>query len=258
MGSCRRAATRLLAPALALSLALGLGSARGEPVPGAFPEASSRLLSAADLAGRSLEALSMMRNEVFARHGHRFKSPSLARHFEGEPWYQAQVDDAGPLLSEIERKNVLLIRQIEKQAKEAERLKQEAEARAAWDALPPDVQSFWKRLRDALKSGDAARLGAFVAEGFRDGLGPMARAGRSQRVGRAAFTRNVAEYLPDSVIERMRKLPPVYEKGVLRFFTGELEDDEYSSAGRIYRFQGSGGRYQLIGVYIAAGPGDQG
>lgn len=52
----------------------------------------------------------MMRNEVFARHGHRFKSPSLARHFAGEPWYQPQVDDAGPLLSEIERKNVALIR----------------------------------------------------------------------------------------------------------------------------------------------------
>ncbi|MFO0576204.1 MAG: YARHG domain-containing protein [Polyangia bacterium] len=67
-------------------------------------------MSAADLAGKSLEALSMMRNEVFARHGHRFKSPSLARHFAGEPWYQPQVDDAGPLLSEIERKNVALIR----------------------------------------------------------------------------------------------------------------------------------------------------
>ena len=153
----------------------------------------------------------------------------------------------------------LRIRQVEKQAKEAERLKQEAEARAAWAALPKDVQSFWTQLRDALKRGDPARLGAFVSEGFRDGLGPMARTGRSQRVGRAAFTSNLAEYLPDSVIERMRKLPPVYEKGVLRFFTGELEGDESSQAGRIYRFEPlRGGRFQLRGVYIAAGPGDEG
>jgi hypothetical protein len=256
MGSCRRVTPWLLAPVLALSV--GAPWARAEPVPGAFPEASSRLLTAADLAGKSPDVLSKMRNEVFARHGHRFKSPALARHFEGEPWYRPQVDDAGPLLTEMERKNVALIRQVEKQAKEAARIKEEAEARAAWEALPPDVQSFWKRFRDALKSGDPARLGAFIAGGFRDGLGPMLREGRSRRVGRAAFTGNVAEYLPDSVIERMRKQPPAYEKGVLRFYTGELEEDEYSRAGRIYRFQGSAGRYQLSGVYIAAGPGDEG
>lgn len=143
----------------------------------------------------------MMRNEVFARHDHRFKSPSLARHFEGEPWYRARVDDAGPLLSEIERKNVALIRQVEKQAKEAER-RRRAPRRLRVRGVP-------RRARP-----DGAH-------------GPLA-AGRP------------------------RRLHP-RRRGVPSRFRNRAQTDY-----RFERSQRSGGRYQLIGVYIAAGPGDEG
>jgi hypothetical protein len=199
-----------------------------------------------------------MRNEVFARHGHRFKTKSIADHFEGQPWYKAQVDDAGPLLTELERKNVALIRQVEKQAKDAQRAQEEKAAQAAWAKPPADVQGFWQKLRGALKSGSPERIAAFVAEDFRDGLSEMLRTGRSQRVGRAAFCKDVSGYLPDAVIKQMLRQSPDYERGVLRFYTGELPDDEVARAGRIYRFRGKDGQYKLLGVYIAAGPGDEG
>ena len=81
---------------------------------GRYPEATTRPLTAAKLGDKTAETLSMMRNEVFARPGHRFKSKSLADHFGFQSWYKAQVDDASSLLTELERKNVALIRQQEK------------------------------------------------------------------------------------------------------------------------------------------------
>ncbi len=199
-----------------------------------------------------------MRNEVFARHGHRFKSPSLAQHFEQQSWYAGEVDDASSLLSDIERKNVALIRQVERQKKEAQARQEEEEARQAMAKLPAEVQEFWARFRVALKSGSAARVAALTSSDFRDGLDAMLRTGRSQRVGRAELSRSLSYYLPPAIIARMLRQAPSYEGGVLRFYTGEQEDDEVTKVGRIYRFARAAGGFQLYGVYVAAGPGDGG
>ncbi len=78
-------------------------------VPGKFPEASTRLLIDGDLDGRSPAELSLMRNEVFARHGYKFKNDDLQRYFASQPWYEPLFDDVGQALSDVEKKNIARI-----------------------------------------------------------------------------------------------------------------------------------------------------
>ncbi len=237
-------------------------SAAAEPPPGRYPEASTRLLSDADLAGKDAETLSNMRNEVFARHGHRFKTPRLDNLFSKQDWYTPKLDDAGPLLTELERKNVALIRQTEKRLNDAARARAEAEAKAAWAALPPASQAFFAKFRSALKSEDPARIAAFVADPFRDGINPtpvretpFGSEFRSTRIRRSQFQASLRDYLPDVVIKQMLSKSPV-QNGARLYFYSDGEGDEDVAAGRIYRFQGKGESYRLVGVWIAAGPGE--
>lgn len=58
--------------------------------------------------------LRLMRNEIYARHGMRFRSADLQKHFEAKVWYTPTTDDVSKQLSEIERINIEMIRQIEK------------------------------------------------------------------------------------------------------------------------------------------------
>jgi serine/threonine-protein kinase len=82
-------------------------------VPGRFPEASTRLLSASDLARRTSWELRVMRNEIFARHGYIFKKPEMRSYFAQQPWYNPRYDDVSRLLSDIEMRNVKMIKSSE-------------------------------------------------------------------------------------------------------------------------------------------------
>jgi hypothetical protein len=74
--------------------------------PGAYPETSRRRLDAAELAGKTAQELRLMRNEIFARHGYRFRDPELLAHFEKVPGYRPRFVAVEPLLSDAERENV--------------------------------------------------------------------------------------------------------------------------------------------------------
>ena len=82
-------------------------------VPGRFPEASTRLLTASDLARRTSWELRIMRNEIFARHGYIFKKPEMRSYFNQQPWYSPRYDDVSKLLSDIEMQNVKTIKSSE-------------------------------------------------------------------------------------------------------------------------------------------------
>jgi hypothetical protein len=72
-----------------------------------------RRLTQADLQGRSAWELTIMRNEIYARHGRQFYEPELKRHFERQGWYHPQYAPGKfpvALLSEIEMYNATLIR----------------------------------------------------------------------------------------------------------------------------------------------------
>lgn len=86
-----------------------------QPVPGRWPEASTRLLTRGYLNADPLEVLRLIRNEIFARRGYRFSDPKLVSYFgkEGRWYSQALNNPATQPLSEIETLNIQLIKTIE-------------------------------------------------------------------------------------------------------------------------------------------------
>ena len=92
----------------------GNDAAAPEDVPGRFPEASTRLLTEADLALREPAELKIMRNEVYARRGYIFYSPVIKDYFARQPWYTPRHVEVDALFSEIERANIRLIKEAEK------------------------------------------------------------------------------------------------------------------------------------------------
>lgn len=72
-----------------------------------FPDSRTRLLTVADLDGRSMEELRIARNEIFARKGRYFNSPDLVARFSKFAWYAPNTWN--PMLSSIEAANVQLL-----------------------------------------------------------------------------------------------------------------------------------------------------
>jgi len=85
---------------------------------GDFPEASNRLLTEDDVNNLAKEELQNMRNEIFARHGYCFKMKSLRENFENKDWYIPNTVDVKRDLTDIEIKNITLIKKYEKYAVE--------------------------------------------------------------------------------------------------------------------------------------------
>lgn len=86
-----------------------------EPVAGldgmTFPDSSTRLLSASELAGLGPSTLRVARNEIFARKGRRFRDAWLRDYFSQFSWYQPRHDEVP--LNRIEQQNVALIGEAE-------------------------------------------------------------------------------------------------------------------------------------------------
>lgn len=67
------------------------------------------------LKGLSLHELRLLRNEVYARRGKRFRTKWIQDHFADEEWYHPRKDFEEPPLSNVETKNVATI--VEAEAK---------------------------------------------------------------------------------------------------------------------------------------------
>lgn len=85
---------------------------------GSWPEASQRLLKPEDLENLMKEDLEFMRNEIFARHGYCFNKKHLRQQFELEDWYVPNTVDIKGYLTDIEKKNIEMIKRYEKYADE--------------------------------------------------------------------------------------------------------------------------------------------
>ncbi len=85
---------------------------------GNWPEASKRLLKTADVENLAKSELELMRNEIFARHGYCFAKKNLRQQFENESWYVPNTVDIKGFLTDIEKKNIALIKRYEKYAEE--------------------------------------------------------------------------------------------------------------------------------------------
>lgn len=85
-----------------------------------LPFSSERYLTEADLDPLSEWELKLARNEIYARHGRRFKDPELQKYFDSKSWYKGIYDpqdfdkNHDSDLSELEKKNAEFILKYEK------------------------------------------------------------------------------------------------------------------------------------------------
>ncbi len=87
---------------------------------GEFPQASQKLLTETDIESMDSYDLKFMRNEIFARHGYCFKKRDMRSEFEATDWYVPNNTDVSALLTDIEKKNIKLIKRFEKYYEETE------------------------------------------------------------------------------------------------------------------------------------------
>ena len=85
---------------------------------GEYPQGSKRLLKEEDVNNLAKDQLETMRNEIFARHGYCFKKKNLRELFEDKDWYIPNTVDVKKDLTDIEKKNITLIKRFEKYAEE--------------------------------------------------------------------------------------------------------------------------------------------
>jgi hypothetical protein len=78
-----------------------------------YVKAKIKDLTDQDLAGLSKDELGFVRNDIFAHHGHTFKTPKMAGHYKPMDWYKATVDDAAIYLNKFEKRNVEFIKKRE-------------------------------------------------------------------------------------------------------------------------------------------------
>jgi hypothetical protein len=83
------------------------------PAAGDFPEASTKVLNDEDLRNKAAWELRVMRNEIFARLGYKFKSEDMRDHFLNTSWYNPMYDNVDGMLSNIETENIELIKRYE-------------------------------------------------------------------------------------------------------------------------------------------------
>jgi YARHG domain len=81
---------------------------------GKFPHVSMSILSGDKLRTISKADLKLMRNEIFARYGYRFKTgDAMDTYFRAQEWYTAQNNNVDSCLTDIEKTNIKTIKSLE-------------------------------------------------------------------------------------------------------------------------------------------------
>ncbi len=81
---------------------------------GKYLFASEVLLTPDDFKFITCSELRIIRNEIFARYGYKFKSEDLIEYFSKQKWYIPLYDNVDTFLNEIEKENITLILVAEK------------------------------------------------------------------------------------------------------------------------------------------------
>ena len=96
--------------------AYGIDNPDGYIIPGS----DSSYLSYSDLSGLTLQELNYAKNEIYARHGRRFKSNELQTYFDSKSWYYGEYDPddfdanySNSVLNDAEKRNAEIIRDAE-------------------------------------------------------------------------------------------------------------------------------------------------
>jgi len=82
-------------------------------IDGNFSIASMKELTTTDLKKYTSKELKLMRNEIFARYGYKFKSKDLIEYFNSKGWYKPQKNNVDIYLTNLEKKNINFIKKLE-------------------------------------------------------------------------------------------------------------------------------------------------
>jgi YARHG domain-containing protein len=85
---------------------------------GYYPQSSQRVLLDSDVNNLFKTDLESMRNEIYARHGYCFQRQDNQTFYEHNDWYVPSCINVRDSLTDIEKKNITLIRKYEKTAKD--------------------------------------------------------------------------------------------------------------------------------------------
>ena len=83
-----------------------------------IPFSSDRLITEADVIrlGLTVQEINYAKNEIYARHGRKFKSPELTRYFNSQSWYYGYIEAecfTDNYLTTIEQMNVYFLTELE-------------------------------------------------------------------------------------------------------------------------------------------------
>lgn len=79
-------------------------------------ELSTKLLNEDELQDLFAEDLRIMRNEIYARRGKIYKTKDLNEYFSSQSWYKPDPNFSDAMFTDIEHKNLNLIKEVEKYA----------------------------------------------------------------------------------------------------------------------------------------------
>lgn len=82
---------------------------------GKYPFVSTEIMINGILGYFDKKELRIMRNEIFARYGYKFKTAEMKAYFESQNWYSGLYDDVNDKLTDLEKLNVQLIKRHEKE-----------------------------------------------------------------------------------------------------------------------------------------------
>jgi len=77
----------------------------------------TKMISTDELKNKDLSELRIIRNEIFARKDYIFKSEDLKKHFLSFDWYDPQLTNVDSLLTDIDKKNIQTILELENKLK---------------------------------------------------------------------------------------------------------------------------------------------
>lgn len=92
-----------------------IGKLWREDFKGKYPEASTKVLSESYLGSLNSSELKIMRNEIYARYSYKFiEGGKMDKYFSTQSWYYPHYSNVDQFLTQIEHKNISLIRKAEK------------------------------------------------------------------------------------------------------------------------------------------------
>lgn len=81
-----------------------------------LPNSDREYLSNSDVKNLTLREINYAKNEIYARHGRKFKSPELQRYFGSKPWYSGSIEPESfstTVFNDYEQKNAEFLSAVE-------------------------------------------------------------------------------------------------------------------------------------------------